>query len=72
MIHLSLLFRTASIKGVSPFMYSKLEYRMYFCILKEQAKKVIDALKLNSNQFYSLISNDSTIETFFPEEISNK
>ena len=38
----------------------------------ELAMKAIDALKLNPNQLYSLISNDSTIETFVPEKISVK
>lgn len=41
-------------------------------ILPELVTKVIEALKLDPNQVYTLISNDLTIETFAPEKLSIK
>lgn len=38
----------------------------------ELTMKAIEALKLDPNQVFRLISNDSTIETFVPEKISIK
>lgn len=38
----------------------------------ELITKVIEALKLDPNQVYTLISNDLTIETFVPEKLSVK
>ena len=38
----------------------------------EFVKKVIESLGLNENKVYSLISNDSTVQTFVPEKITVK
>ena len=38
----------------------------------EYVDNVLNALSLNENQVYSLISNDSTVHTFVPEKVTVK